>query len=225
MCIRTRGCTTSDTEDQNKIPMNLKSSFMFAMVAAFGSSANAAIVVSSTTTSAVAGGTQYQYVFTLQADQNMRQTCSGVCALTNDYVVLYDFAGYIAASASVTSLLAGRTFTLNVENTSTQPPNQAVTDNATLANFRVSLTGGGDVLGSGTGVDLFRLTATSSLLPGSNNLFYSAQAQNKALTTTAGNTNFASGPTTNPTPPGVPEPSTFALLGTGVAMLLYRRSR
>lgn len=204
--------------------MKRKTAYLFALAAALTGSANAAIVVSNVTTSPVVGGTQYEYVFSLQPDQNMRQTCSGTCALPNDYVVLYDFGGYVGGSATLTNLLGNGTFTLTVENTSTQPPNQAVTDSAALTNFRVGRTAGGDVIPdpAGSPINLFRLTATSTLSPGSNNLFYSAQAQNKALTTTAGNTNFASGPTTVPSD-GVPEPSTLALMAGGLAVLMLRR--
>ena len=198
--------------------------FLYSLSMAFLAigTANASIVVTnvaSTTAGQPAGETQWTYTFSLQPDQNMRQTCGGTCSYTNDFATLYDFFGYVGGSANITAIVA-RTFTLTTENTSIQAPLQGVPDNGGIENFRISLTGGGDIAGGGvTPTDLFTLTLNSSN-PGAfgsgQAVFYSAQAQNATTSTTAGNSSTTQGPLA-----ATPEPASFALSGLGLLAVAF----
>lgn len=187
--------------------------------------ANAAIVISNVGVAPSGPNFLWSYTFSVQPDQSMRQTCAGTCTLTNDYGILYDFPGYIAASANVVGLAAGKTFSLTEQNSGDNPPFQAPPDNAGLPNFIVRLTAGGDIVPAGSAVEAFRLELLSSLgqdLSSPNQLFFGGQARNTATTLTAGNSGQILGPGRAPegtTGGEVPEPATMSMLGGGLAIL------
>lgn len=186
--------------------------------------ANAAVIISNVSNTPSGSNFLWTYTFAVQPDQTMRQTCTGTCALPNDFAILYDFPGYIAGSAVLANTLAGRTFSITQQNTGVNPPFQGPPDSASLPNFIVSLTGGGDIVPAGPGaVNIFDLVLLSTLGPdlaSPNVLAFGGQALNKATLLTAGNSGQILGPgSAPPPPPGIPEPSSMALLGGGLCVL------
>ncbi|MBX9603098.1 MAG: PEP-CTERM sorting domain-containing protein [Bryobacteraceae bacterium] len=197
-----------------------KSTLTVLLLALVCQSASAAIIYELANTSAVTGGFEYTYNARLQGDQ-LIDTSVG-----RNFAVVYDFNGYIPGSASAINFVAGLSGTIFVENiTSPNPIFQAPPDSAALSNIRVELNGTANFP---TATTIYQLVLRSTLGPGGPQVPQSGQALKDAPgdptdRTLTGNSVFVEGPAVNP----IPEPATFAFMGTGLIGLglLARRRR
>jgi hypothetical protein len=156
-------------------------------------------------TGAFAGDTIFQYHVTLSTGSSDLGG-SG----PNDFVTLYDFAGYVPGSAAVVSSI--NTWTKSEQLLGLTQANVAPPDNPALLNVSFTYTTPTLIVGSGQTVLTFTVASTFANVAG---VFtpYSGSSTNVSNGTVQGNVGFVQGP-------NVPEPTTIALMSVGGLMLL-----
>ena len=186
-----------------------------------GASANASLIYQFQSVTASGANFDWKYIAQLSADQKVAPT-NGSGGATNNFAVVYDFAGVISASAS--NFAAGITAVNNTLEliTAPQPFAQAAPDSGTVLNVHSTIIGS-----SNTSVltDLYTLDIISTIGTFGDLGFQSAQALKDspgqpADGTLTGNTEQIIGPGS-----GTPEPTTMALMGSALLALGFLRKR
>lgn len=186
---------------------------------ALSSIANAAIIYDFQGATNVGGGVfEYTYNARLQGDQKIDST------LGRNFSVLYDFAGFTGLY-TIGNIAAGLSVVPVTEMVTTpQPTSQLVTDLANVTNLRAEITG---TFNAAADAIIFTVVARSTG-PATSLNKQSAQAVKDVPGDLSNNT--LTGNTVNVEGPGsaaVPEPGTFALLGSSMlfAGVFARRFR
>jgi len=150
------------------------------------------------------GDYDWQYIAQLSADEELSSSAT-------DFAVVYDFQG--AKSASYSSVFAGITPTTVIEDTTTPPHNQSVSDSPTIENVVTNIAG---TVAPSTLTNLYtiNIVSTSGLL--GTDAYQSAQALKLSNDTVSGNTVEVQAPGILP---GIPEPAPMALMGGGLLVL------
>ena len=169
-----------------------------------GMNAQAGLLPTSVTVTPEAGNYRWTYAIVLPTDSQLQ---------TGNYFTIYDFKGYIPSSASAP---AGWSFT--VQNTGPTPDRVNPDDNPAVPNLSWTYTGptlaaGQTGLGNFTAVSPFEMKVDS---------FFTAKTNRTSDGKLDTNITTTSVPVPGEGPVGVPEPTTLALAGLGLPVVLGR---
>jgi hypothetical protein len=180
-------------------------------------SAQAGLLPVSVTVQPEAGNFSWTYSVVLPTNLSLQ---SGA------YFTIYDFAGYVPGSATVTSAYPtaanAANWTVSTTLVGPTPPHLNPVDNPNILNLTYTYTGptiptGQVTLGNFTAISTYQASATSYFTATSTR---SIDGQNDSNIT---ETLVPNGQATLP-PPGVPEPATLALAGLGLPFIGLARN-
>lgn len=181
------------------------------------SSARGDFVLTLSSTSSVAGGTQYNYNVFLAPGSELDAAGGGdPVANPANFLTLYAIPGLVNGSESLSTTLAAL-FSVAEHTAGLTPPTQDPHDVPGLTNITLNYTANMEISNDLTNPDLLlgTLSFTSTLPPGSGNLFYSGATQKHTPgaggdENLANNTALVDGPTVGTA--AVPEPASLVLL-------------
>jgi hypothetical protein len=179
--------------------------------------ANAGLLPVSVTVQPEAGNFSWTYSVVLPTNLSLQ---------SGDYFTVYDFAGYVPGSATVTSAFPtaanAANWTFSTSLVGPTPTHLTPVDNPSIGNLTWTYTGptiasGQVTLGNFTALSTFQTSTTGSFTASS------ASAANGQSDNNITETLVPNGGTTA-SPPGVPEPATLALVGLGLPFVGIARS-
>lgn len=179
--------------------------------------ANAGLLPVSVTVQPEAGNFSWTYSVVLPTNMQLQ---------AGDYFTIYDFAGYIPGSATVTSAYPTASNAANWSVTSAlvgqTPAHLNPVDNTSIPSLTFTYNGptipsGQVTLGNFTAMSTYS-ASTTGYFTATNALAINGQTDNN-ITETLVPTGQSSGP-----PPGVPEPATLALAGLGLPFIGIARA-
>ncbi len=172
-----------------------------------GMSAQAGLLPTSVTVTPEAGNYRWTYAIVLPTDSQLQ---------TGNYFTIYDFKGYVPESAS-----APAGWSLTVQNTGPTPDRVNPTDDASVPNLSWTYTG--PTLSAGQ-VGLGNFMAVSQYEDKVDSFFTAKtnRTSDGKLDTNITTTSVPVPGGDTPLVPGVPEPTTLALAGLGLPVVLGR---